>query len=330
MKVLVTGAGGFLGGGITRMLLERGDEVRCVQRGSYPWLEQAGCEVMTGSLTDPELCERAVAGCDAVIHVAAKAGVWGPWQEYFDANVVATRNLLRSCRQHGISRMVYTSTPSVVHAGGDVEGVDESVPVSDHFQTAYPATKAIAEKEVLAANRADFRTVALRPHLIWGPGDPHLVPRVVSRAKAGRLRMVGGGEKKIDTVYVDNAAAAHVCALDRLAESDAACAGRAYFITQDEPLPQVDFINRILAAAGLPEERRSVNPRVAWVAGAVLETAFRLVGSKEEPPMTRFVASQLATAHWYDISGARRDLGYEPTISVDEGMERLKAWLAST
>jgi nucleoside-diphosphate-sugar epimerase len=330
MKVLVTGAGGFLGGAVTRRLLERGDEVRCIQRGEYPWLSEAGCEVFTGSLTDAELTATAVTGCDAVIHVAAKAGVWGPWQAYFDANVVATRNLLQACRQHGVGRLVYTSTPSVVHSGGDVEGADESVPVSAHFQTAYPATKAIAEKEVLAANRDDFRTVALRPHLIWGPGDPHLVPRVIARAKAGRLRMVGGGSKKVDTVYVDNAAGAHVCALDRLADDRPACAGRAYFITQDEPMPQVEFMNRILKAAGLPEETRSVSPKVAWFAGAVLETAFRMVGAKDEPPMTRFVASQLATAHWYDISGARRDLGYEPRISVDEGMKRLADWLAES
>jgi len=327
MRVLVTGAGGFLGGAVARQLLQRGDTVRCIQRGEYPELLASGMEVVRGSLTDMDLTRRAVAGCDAVVHVAAKAGVWGPLKDYHDSNVVATRVLLQACRDEGIGRFVYTSTPSVVHAGGDVAGVDESVPISDNFESHYPATKAIAEKEVLASNSADFRTVALRPHLIWGPGDPHLVPRVLDRARRGRLRLVGGGHAKIDTIYIDNAADAHVLALDALDQPEPACAGRPYFITQDEPVPQVEFINRILKAAGLPEERRSVSPGLAWFAGAVLETAFSFVGAASEPPMTRFVARQLATAHWYDISAARRDLGYAPRVSMDEGMQRLHAWL---
>jgi nucleoside-diphosphate-sugar epimerase len=329
MKVLVTGAGGFLGGAVARQLVERGDTVHTLQRGRYEPLEALGCRQFTGTLEDAAHVAAAAEGCDAIVHVAAKAGVWGPYDAYFKANVVGTRNVLAACQSLGISKLVYTSTPSVIHSGGDIEGADESLPYPEHFETAYPATKAIAEREVLAANGATLSTVALRPHLIWGPGDPHLFPRVMDRARKGRLRLVGGGLTRVDTVYVDNAADAHLLALDRLAPG-AACAGKAYFITQGEPVTQKELIERMLQAGGLPTGLRSVSPGVAWFAGAVLETAFRLFGAENEPPMTRFVAQQLATSHWYSIEGARRDLGYEPRVSFDEGMARLTAWVRSS
>lgn len=325
MKVLVTGAGGFLGFAIARMLVERGDSVVSIQRNHYDSLAALGVEQQQGTLANDEAVMRAATGCDAVIHVAAKAGVWGKYQDYFASNVEGTRNVLKACQHLGISRLVYTSTPSVIHAGGDVAGADESLPYPDHFETAYPETKAIAEREVLAANSEYLSTVALRPHLIWGPGDNHLFPRVIDRARKGRLRLVGGGESLVDTVYIDNAAHAHLLALDRL-RPGAACAGKAYFITQGEPVPQREMINRMLAAAELPPCTRTISPGMAYFAGAVLETAFKLVGAQNEPPMTRFVAKQLATAHWYNIEGARRDLGYAPLVSFDEGMERLASW----
>jgi nucleoside-diphosphate-sugar epimerase len=213
----------------------------------------------------------------------------------------------------------------VIHAGGDVEGIDEAEPYPEHFETHYPATKAMAEKMVLEANGPDLQTVALRPHLIWGPEDNHLVPRIVDRGQRGKLKLVGGGLKLIDSVYIDNAADAHILAGDKLAP-DAACAGKAYFITQDAPIPSHLLINGILNAAGLGPVQRSVHPKVAYAAGAVLEGVYNLFGVKSEPLMTRFVAKQLATAHWYDISAAKRDLGYHPNVDTQEGLRRLGAW----
>lgn len=327
--ILVTGGGGFLGSAVVRQLLELGESVRILQRSPAPALVALGVDVVRGDLADARAVLAACTGCDAVIHVAAKAGVWGSFQSYWDANVVGTQNVIDACKALGIGVLVHTSTPSVIHAGGDVEGVDESVPLATHFSTAYPATKAEAEKRVLAANSPGLATVALRPHLIWGPNDPQLTARVLARARAGRLRLVGGGHKTIDSVYIDNAAAAHLLALDRLRADgpNAACAGKPYFITQGEPMPQRQLINGMLAAAGLPPCERSISPRMAWLAGAVLELVWRVLGRQDEPLMTRFVAEQLSTAHWYSIAAARRDLGYDPQVSVAEGLERLRVGL---
>lgn len=335
MRVLVTGGGGFLGTAIVRALRGRGDEVVSVNRSAYPHIEALGAVGVQGDIAEEGVITRAAEGCDAIVHVAAKAGVWGKHEAFYRANVQGTQAVLDACDALEIRTLVHTSTPSVIHSGGDVEGVDESAPIPEHFEAPYPETKAEAEKRVLHANgRAlgahTLATCALRPHLIWGPGDTQLYPRVVERARRGRLRLVGDGSQRVDAVYVSNAADAHVLALDRLHKegASAACAGRAYFITNDEPVPQRDVINGMLAAAGLPPCERFVSPKVAYLAGAVLESAFRLVGAKQEPPMTRFVAKQLATAHWYDISAAKRDLGYTPSVSMAEGFERLAAWAA--
>lgn len=323
-RALVTGGGGFLGGAIVRRLRARGDEVVSLARGDYPALRELGVETRRGDLGDPEVVLEAAAGCDVVFHVAAKTGVWGPRAAYERTNVTGTENVVAACRAHGIGRLVYTSTPSVVHAGGDIEGADESLPYPDHFATDYPRTKAVAERLVLAANGADLSTVALRPHLVWGPDDNHLVPRIVDRGRRGKLRFVGE-PKRVDTVYVDNAALAHVLAADRL-EPGAACAGRAYFISNDEPRTLDAMVNGILAAAGVPPVTRRISPRVAYAVGAVLEAVYRLLRIEAEPMMTRFVAEQLSTAHWYDIGAAKRDLGYVPEVSIDAGLERLRVW----
>ena len=223
-------------------------------------------------------------------------------------------------------RLVFTSSPSVVFDGKDMEGADESVPYPAHYEAAYPQTKALAEQAVLRANGPELATVALRPHLIWGPGDPHLTPRILARAKSGKLRRIGPGTNKVDTVYVDNAADAHLLAADRLAPG-AAIAGKAYFIAQEEPRPLWDVINRILAAGGLPPVTRSVPVSVAYAMGAAIEASYRLLGLRGEPPMTRFIARELATSHWFNLTAAHRDLGFAPAVSFDEGMRRLSAWL---
>ena len=245
-------------------------------------------------------------------------------------NVLGTQNVIAACRGEGVTRLVHTGTPSVVHAGEDVVGVDESAPIATEFLAAYPRTKAAAERAVRAANDERLATVTLRPHLVWGPHDNHVVPRLLARARAGRLRRVGedaaGRGPVIDATYVENAAEAHLLAADRL-EPGAACAGRAYFVANDEPLPLWELVDRIIATAGLPPIERRMSARVAYALGAVCEGVWGLLGLRSEPPMTRWVASQLATSHWYDLSAARRDLGYVPRVATDEGLVRLGEWI---
>jgi nucleoside-diphosphate-sugar epimerase len=267
----------------------------------------------------------AARGCDAIIHTAARTGVWGAYGEYYDTNVVGTRNVIDVCRELGISRLVYTSSPSVIFDGNDMEGADESVPNPGHHDAHYPATKAEAERTVLAANDEALATVALRPHLIWGPGDPHLVARIVQRGKSGKLRRIGKREKKIDSVFVDNAAHAHVLALDRL-HPGSPIGGKVYFITNGQPMPVWDLVNRILGAAGVPPVTGSIPARLAYTTGVLLEFLHSLFRIEQEPFMTRFVARELSTSHWFDISAARRDLGYIPEISIEEGIRMLTEW----
>jgi 2-alkyl-3-oxoalkanoate reductase len=326
MKALITGGGGFLGGAIARQLQQRGDTVRSFTRSRYSWLDEIGIEQSLGDLTDLATVEKAVQGCDVVIHVAAKAGVWGRYADYYATNVTGTENILAACQTHGISRMVYTSTPSVVHAGRDIEGGNESLPYAKTFEAYYPETKAKAEQAVLAANGRSLATVALRPHLIWGPGDPHLVPRVLARARAGKLRRVGNRDVKVDVTFVDNAADAHILAADKL-RLGSPVAGKAYFISNGEPINLWDFINRILQHANLPPIARSVSVWKARLAGRVLEALYSLFRLAGEPAMTLFTADQLSTSHWFDISAARRDLGYEPRVSIDDGLRKLAATL---
>jgi nucleoside-diphosphate-sugar epimerase len=322
MKILVTGGGGFLGGAVVRRLHARGDVVRSFTRSNYPWLAEIGVEQVLGDLTDQAAVTAAAEGCDAILHVAGKAGVWGRYDDYFATNVTGTVNVLTACRVLGIRKLVYTSTPSVVHTGRDIEGGNESLPYATRFLGPYPATKAAAEKKVLTANGPDFATVALRPHLIWGPGDPHLVPRILARARANKLRRVGDRNVTVDVTYVDNVADAHLLALDRL-DVGSPIAGRPYFITNGEPVDLYGFINRILAMNKLPPVERSVSAQKAKLAGWVLEKVYSLFKLTGEPAMTRFLAGQLSTSHWFDISAARRDLGYEPRVSVEEGLRRL-------
>ncbi len=323
---LVTGGGGFLGQALCRALVGRGVTVRSLARGNYPAVTAIGVETIRGDLGEAESVQRAVAGCDAVFHVAAKAGVWGPLVEYHHANVIGTQNVLEACRTHGVARLIYTSSPSVVYSGADEAGINESTPYPSTYLTYYPQTKAEAERMVLAANGPTLSTVALRPHLIWGPGDQHLVPRLIARAKSGKLRRVGNGRNRVDTTYIDNAVAAHLAAFDRLSPN-AACAGKAYFIANNEPRPLWELIDQMLACADLPPVKRSVSTTTAYVAGAMLEGLYIIMGRRDEPPMTRFVARQLSTEHWYDLGAAQRDLGYQPVVTVDEGLRRLRAWL---
>jgi nucleoside-diphosphate-sugar epimerase len=326
MKALVTGGGGFLGQAIVRLLLARGDQVRSFSRGDYPELRALGVEVHQGDLADTEAIASAARDCDIVFHVAAKTGIWGPYQEYYRSNVLGTQNVIRACRRGQIRRLVYTSSPSVVFNGRDMEGINESAPYPRHFHAAYPKTKALAEQLILQANDDHLATVALRPHFIWGPGDNHLVPRLIVRAKAGTLRRIGRKTNLVDCVYVDNAAHAHLLAAERLGPGSP-IAGKAYFISQGDPRPLWDLIGLILQAADLPPVTQTIPLALAYTAGWFFELVHKLLRIKSEPKLTRFLVRELSTAHWFDISAARRDLGYEPKISIEEGIPHVESWL---
>ncbi len=333
MHYLVTGPGGFLGRYITEQLLARGDSVRGLARGAYPELVAAGVEMVRGDLADRDVVVRACEGVDCVIHTAGRVGVWGNWFDYFQSNVQGTLNVLGACQDFGIERLVFTSSPSVTFDGGDQENVDESAPYPTKWLAHYPHSKAIAEDFVLSMNGqpvaggGTLKTCSLRPHLVWGPRDHHLTARLIERARSGQLRRVGKGENLVDTIYVENAAEAHLLAADALATPDSPVAGKAYFLSQGEPVNCWDWIDQVLALVDLPPVERSISARKAYAAGRMLERLHRWTRNPAEPRMTRFVARSLSTHHWFNLAAARQDLGYEPRVSTAEGMQRLGQWL---
>ncbi|MDP3069737.1 MAG: NAD-dependent epimerase/dehydratase family protein [Opitutaceae bacterium] len=322
-SVLVTGGTGFLGRRLVERLLAEGRSVTVLGRRPAPDLEKRGVRLIRASLDDAPAVAAACAGIGTVFHTAAKVGVWGRYADFFRTNVLGTRALLAGCHAHGVRAFVHTSTPSVVYNGQSLAGADESLPLTTDCPSPYPLTKAIAEREVLAANSTALRTVALRPHLIWGVGDPHLVPRVLARARAGRLRIVGDGKNVVDMVHINNAVDAHLLAEAALSHPAAPAVGRAYFITNGEPIALWDWINDLLRALGEPPVTKRISLRAASAMGAICETLWRVLPVSAEPPMTRFIAAELAKDHWFDLTAARRDLGYEPRISMATGTENL-------
>jgi len=332
MKVLVTGGGGFLGQALCRMLHAHGHAVASVSRSRHAALDAIDVPQMQADLADPAATLRAFdGGFDAVLHNAAKAGVWGRYDEFHAANVIGTENVLAACRAHDIGRLVYTSTPSVTHrATRPVEGAGaDEVPYGEPFKSHYAATKAIAERAVLAANDDRLATVALRPRLIWGPGDTQILPRLVARARSGRVRLVGTGDNRVDTTFIDNAAQAHVDALEHL-HARAACAGKAYFISNGEPWPLRDVLNALLRAADAPEVRKSIPFGLAYAIGAACEALWTLLPLRDDPPLTRFLAEQLSTPHWYSMAPAQRDFAYAPKVTMEEGLEQLRMSLQAS
>jgi nucleoside-diphosphate-sugar epimerase len=327
LHALVTGAGGFLGQYIVEQLVARGERVRALVRRPNAALQALGVECILGDVRSREEVQRACQGVDTVFHTAAVAGIWGPWKHYYDTNVVGTENVVAACHKAGVRRLVFTSSPSVTFEGRDQCGIDESAPYATRWLCHYPRTKALAEQLVLGNNgRQNLLTCALRPHLIWGPRDQHLIPRLLDRAAKGRLRQVGSGQNLIDAVFVENAAQAHLLAADALQPGSPIC-GKAYFITNGQPVNCWQWINEILEAAGLKPLRRRISFGAAYAAGAALEGLWTILRRTDEPPMTRFLAAQLATSHYFDIAAARRDFGFQPRISMAEGMLRLSAWL---
>jgi len=321
MKVLVTGGGGFLGSAVCRQLAALGHDVVAFQRRPATHLESHGVSSIEGDISDIDALSKAAEGCDALVHTAGKAGIWGKPEDFRRINVDGTSNVIRTCREHSIPYLVHTSSPSVVHVGGDIAGADESLPLATEFSAPYPETKAEAERLVIAANDEQLKTTALRPHLIWGPGDPHILPRLRDKARGGKLALPAP-DKIIDTVFVENAALAHVMALQELMGT-ARCAGKAYFITNNEPMPQGEIIGKLLAALGIDVKIRAVPASVAMTAGTLCETAWRTFNLKGEPPVTRFSVEQLATAHWFNTTAAEKDFGYIPPTTIAEGLKIL-------
>ncbi|MBC8371474.1 NAD-dependent epimerase/dehydratase family protein [Opitutales bacterium] len=319
MKILVTGGGGFVGGYIVERLLARGYAVRSIGRSPQPELVAKGVEVVCGDLTDATAVSAACEGVDAVFHVAARAGVWGSWESFYGPNVIGTRNVLSACRKWQVKRLVYTSTPSVVFNGDSIRGGDESLPYGKNWLCHYAETKALAEQEALAANSEKLQVVALRPHLIFGPGDPHLLPRVVESVKAGRLRIVGDGSAKVDVSYVGNVADAHLDAFDALERGKGA--GQAYFISQGEPVDLWPWLNSILEGLGQPPLTQKIPLPLAYGIGALCEGAWKVLRRRTDPPITRFVAVELAKDHYFDIRKAQHVLGYRPRVPMNEALK---------
>jgi nucleoside-diphosphate-sugar epimerase len=306
------------------MLAARGDRVRSFSRRPHPALTRLAVEQTQGDIADAGAVEQACRGVDVVYHTAVKPPPWGPFRDYHRTNVTGTANVIDACRRCGVARLIHTSTPSVVFDGNDLAGVDESVPYPPRYTDPYSQTKALAERMVIEAAKGSTQTIALRPHEIWGPEDPHFVARIIARA--GRIRRIGDGRNLVDTTYIDNAAAAHALAADRL-KQDPGLSGRVYFISQGEPVSAWGMIDAILKAAGRGPVEGAVPHRVAWTLGFFFEKIYSALRLPAEPPMTRFIADALARSHWFDISAARRDLGYTPAVSTAEGLERLAAWL---
>jgi nucleoside-diphosphate-sugar epimerase len=328
-RVLVTGANGFLGSCLVRKLIDQGYQVRAMVRSKSDSLANLGAEVVHGDLRNLSNAEEAFRNVDTVFHVAGVSGIWGPWKHFHSNNTLATRNVVDACRHNGVRKLVYTSSPSVTFDGDHQVNVDESAPYPKAYLCHYPHSKALAEKHVLDSNDPkQLMTCALRPHLIWGPGDHHLIPRLIDRARARKLLRVGDGTNLVDNIYVDNAAIAHIQAAEALSPTSPVC-GRAYFLSQGDPVNCWDWINEILQMAGLPRVKKSISFFWAYRLGYLLESYHEMFDIQREPRMTRFLAAQLAKSHYFDISRAKRDFGYSPAVSIDEGMKRLGANLPS-
>lgn len=324
MRVLITGGTSLLARSTAEALLARGDDVVLLQRG----VSTIDAPQVHGDIRDADVVRRATEGCDAVVHAAAKVGIVGAWEDFRAINVDGTANVIAAARELGVSRVVHVSTPSVSHAGHSLVGAQADPPVTGRTNAHYAESKAMAERLALGAASDALPVVAIRPHLVWGPGDTQLVGRIVERARAGRLALVGGGTALIDTTYIDNAASALVAALDA-AVPGAACLGSAYVIANGEPRPIRELIEGILRAAGVDATPREVPLRVATGVGSVVEKLWSRAKPDEEPPLTRFLAEQLGTAHWFDPRPARHDLRWQPTVTIDEGLARLAEWFAS-
>jgi nucleoside-diphosphate-sugar epimerase len=327
MKVLVTGTGSLLLGGIASELVRRGDDVVCLQRRPTEFIGHENARQVLSDIRDADAVSLAARGCDAIIHGAARVGVVGTQKDFYDTNVLGSENVIRSTERHNISRLVFVSTPSVAHTGDSLIGAPAGVAVIGRSGSHYAESKAIAERTVLNARNEQLAVVAIRPHLVWGPGDTQLVGRIVERAASGRLAVIGTGDALVDSTYIDNAVSAHIAALDAL-HIGSACDGKAYVISNGEPRTVNELMRSMCVAAGIPFEPRHLSLTLGVRLGSLIERLWPLLRSSE-PPITRFIAEQLGTAHWFDQRAVQQDLMWSPHVSLDEGFQRLTQWFAS-
>lgn len=322
-RVLVTGASGMLGGAVADLLAGRGDTVSVMQRRSAGGRHRE----LLGDVRSRADVRRAVEGQDAVVHLAAKVDVVGDWMDFVNTNVRGTSHVVEALRAQGGGRLVQVSSPSVSHTGRSLVGAPAGPATPMRARSHYARTKAAAELFALNADAPGMPVVAVRPHLVWGPGDTQLVGRIAERARQGRLAMVGRGTAMLDTTYVDNAAEAIVAALDRAEQAH----GQALVVTNGEPRPVGELVADICRAVGAPPPRLRVPRPVARAVGTLVEGAVvvadRLPGVPpvSQPPLTRFVVEQLATAHWFDQRHTREVLDWSPRVSLAEGLARLAA-----
>jgi nucleoside-diphosphate-sugar epimerase len=329
-RALVTGGGGFVGSHIVKQLLARDVECVVVGRNSYPELTALGAVCLQGNICDAPFLAENFRGVDTVFHVAALAGIWGPWKDYYRVNVQGTENVITACRARGVERLIHTSTPSVVFNGEDIVNGNEQLPYADNFLCNYAKSKVLAEKRVLEIHGSHDGPLccAIRPHLVWGPGDPHLIPRLLEQGRCGKLKRVGNCRNLVDISYVENVAEAHILAAINLENSQTA-AGQAYFISQGQAVNLWQWIDELFVMLGVPPVSKRIPEGVAYFVGALLEFCHHALASSKEPRMTRFLAEQLAKSHCFSIDKATRDLGYQPRISTMEGMERLARFYAT-
>jgi len=331
MKILVTGGTGFIGHALAMQLLDGGHDVHVIGRSASPSKEKCfqGIAYHQGNLAEGSIPKEPLSGTELVFHVAAKAGVGVSYGDYYSANYLGTTNLIEACHAHGVPRLIHTSTPSVVFSGESIRGGDESMPYLSSRLSPYAHSKALAEKAVLEAHSPGrFQTMALRPHLVWGEGDRHLLPRVIQRHRAKKLKIVGSGENQVDLTHIDNVCHAHACGMNALLESDEA-GGKAYFIGQEEPVRLWPWLNQLFGKLGLPPLERRIPFPVTYFAGLFLEKAWGLAKPGADPPMTRFVACQLAHDHWFSSRAAKNEIGYRPLRSMDDCLEKSLPWLRS-
>lgn len=323
---LVTGATGFIGGHVARQLRERKEEVRALVRRWDPVLAALGVMQVEGDLENLDAVEAACADVQRVFHIAARPGVWGAFADFYATNVTGTGNVIAGCIGHRVGQLVYTSSPSVVFGNQAHRGADESLDYPSHYENHYSETKAMAERMVRGANCDTLKTVTLRPHLVFGAGDRHLLPRVIERGRLRSLVQVGEGTNRVDLSYVRDVARAHLLAGDAL-DREPRAAGSVYFISQNEPVMLWPWIAQLLERCGIPPIRRRLSHRTARGLGAALEMTHRLFAAEREPRLTRFTASMLALDHYYDISAARRDLGFEPRFRMQDALDETLPWI---
>ena len=323
----MTGTGSLLLGGVASELLRRGDEVVCLQRRPAAFMGHQNAHEVLADICDADAVALAAKGCDAIIHGAARVGVVGSQKEFYDTNVLGTENILRAAEQQSISRLVFVSTPSVAHTGASLVGAPAGQAEIGRSRSYYAESKAIAERTVLNARNSQLAVVAIRPHLVWGPGDTQLVGRIVERAKSGRLAVVGTGNALVDSTYIDNAISAHIAALDAL-HIGSACDGKAYVVSNGEPRTVNELMRSMCESAGVPFEPRHLSLTLGIRLGSLVERLWPLMQSSE-PPITRFIAEQLGTAHWFDQRVVHNDLKWAPSVTLDEGFKQLTQWFAS-